>query len=129
MYIEIEPASVVPIYLQLAQQIMEGVANGELPPGAPLPSVRAFAADLGMNMHTVNKAYHYLEEKKMIEIMPKKGVFIHPEGIREATKEERERLLQELRPILTEAICLKLTQSELAELTGKLVEEIKGGTR
>lgn len=129
MYIEIEPASVVPIYLQLAQQIMEGIANGELPPGTPLPSVRAFAADLGMNMHTVNKAYHYLEEKKMIEIMPKKGVFIHPEGIREATKAERERLLQELRPILTEAICLKLTKGELAEFTEKLVEEIKGGTR
>lgn len=129
MYIEIEPASAVPIYLQLAQQIIEGVASGKLPPGAPLPSVRAFAADLGMNMHTVNKAYHYLEEKKMIEIVPKKGVFIHPDGIREATKEERERLLQELRPILAEAICRKLSKEELAELTGKLIEKIKEGTK
>lgn len=129
MYIEIEPASAVPIYLQLAQQIIEGVASGKLSPGAPLPSVRAFAADLGMNMHTVNKAYHYLEEKKMIEIVPKKGVFIHPDGIREATKEERERLLQELRPILAEAICRKLSKGELAELTGKLIEEIKEGTK
>lgn len=129
MYIEIEPASAVPIYLQLAQQIIEGMASGKLPPGAPLPSVRAFAADLGMNMHTVNKAYHYLEEKKMIEIVPKKGVFIHPDGIREATKEERERLLQELRPILAEAICRKLSKEELAELTGKLIEEIKEGTK
>lgn len=129
MYIEIEPASAVPIYLQLAQQIMEGVASGKLAPGTPLPSVRAFAADLGMNMHTVNKAYHYLEEKKMIEIMPKKGVFIHPDGIREATKEERERLLQELRPILAEAICRKISKEEMAELTGKLIEEIKEGAR
>ena len=129
MYIEIEPASAVPIYLQLAQQIIEGVARGKLSPGAPLPSVRAFAADLGMNMHTVNKAYHYLEEKKMIEILPKKGVFIHPDVIREATKEERERLLQELRPILAEAICRKLSKEELAELTGKLIEEIKEGTK
>lgn len=129
MFIEIEPDSTVPIYLQLAQQIMEGIARKELLPGTPLPSVRAFAADLGMNMHTVNKAYHYLEEKKMIEIVPKKGVFIHTEAVRSATVEEKARLEEELRPILAEALCLQFSREDLALMTEKIITSIKEGTK
>ncbi|MDN7227682.1 GntR family transcriptional regulator [Planococcus liqunii] len=129
MFIEIEPHSAVPIYLQLANQIMEGVASGGLPPGSPLPSGRSFAADLGMNMHTVNKAYHYLEEKKMIEIIPKKGVFIHPEGIRRATEEEKNRIEQELRPILAEALCLQLEKEELQQMIEQTIRKIQGGSK
>lgn len=129
MFIEIEPDSAVPIYLQLAQQIMEGVANGGLKPGEALPSVRSFAADLGMNMHTVNKAYHYLEEKQMIEIMPKKGVFIHPDGVRRATLKDRKRIEQELRPILTEALCLQMDKDELLRLTEELIKNIREGAK
>ena len=129
MFIEIEPDSSVPIYLQLAQQIMEGVANGQLKPGEALPSVRSFAADLGMNMHTVNKAYHYLEEKQMIEIMPKKGVFIHPDGVRRATVQDHKRIEQELRPILTEALCLQMDKDELLRLTEKLIKDIREGAK
>lgn len=129
MFIEIEPDSAVPIYLQLAQQIMEGVANDQLKPGEALPSVRSFAADLGMNMHTVNKAYHYLEEKQMIEIMPKKGVFIHPDGVRRATEQDCKRIEQELRPILTEALCLQMDKDELLRLTEKLIKDIREGAK
>ena len=85
MFIEIQTNSSVPIYLQLAQQLIEGIARGELKPGDSLPSVRAFAADLGMNMHTVNKAYHYLEEKEFIQIVAKSGVIIQPNGIPKAS--------------------------------------------
>lgn len=129
MFIEIETDSAVPIYLQLAQQIMEGVANGQLQPGEALPSVRSFAADLGMNMHTVNKAYHYLEEKQMIEIMAKKGVFIHPDGVRRATLKDRKRIEQELRPILTEALCLQMDKDELLRLTEELIKNIREGAK
>lgn len=113
MFIEIEANSAVPIYLQLAQQIIESVAKGSLKPGDSLPSVRAFAADLGMNMHTVNKAYHYLEEKEFIQIVQKKGVFIHENGVRKASELDRLRLKKELRPIIAEALCLQLSQAEI----------------
>jgi len=125
MFIEIEANSAVPIYLQLAQKIIEGVASGELKPGDSLPSVRAFAADLGMNMHTVNKAYHYLEEKEFIQIVQKKGVFIHENGIRQASSIERNRLKQELRPIVAEALCLQLSQEDIESLINELIFEIK----
>jgi GntR family transcriptional regulator len=125
MFIEIEADSQVPIYLQLAQQIIEGVAKGGLKPGTPLPSVRAFAADLGMNMHTVNKAYHYLEEKEFIQIVQKKGVFIHENGVRKALENDFNRLKKELRPIVAEALCLQLKQEDLNKLVRELVKDMK----
>ncbi|WP_075620290.1 GntR family transcriptional regulator [Paenisporosarcina indica] len=129
MFIEIEADSTVPIYLQLAQQVIEGVAKGELKPGDSLPSVRAFAADLGMNMHTVNKAYHYLEEKEFIQIVSKKGVFIHERSVREATEKDTDRLKKELRPMISEALCLNLSTDELQALLNDIVRDIKEGTR
>ena len=127
MFIEIETNSAVPIYLQLAQSIIEGVAKGELKPGDSLPSVRSFAADLGMNMHTVNKAYHYLEEKEFIQIVQKKGVFIHENGVRLASHSDRDRLKKELRPIVAEALCLQLSNEDLEQLVRDLISKIKEG--
>ncbi|MGE6489698.1 GntR family transcriptional regulator [Paenisporosarcina sp. NPDC076898] len=125
MFIEIEPDSAVPIYLQLAQQIIEGVAKGTLKPGDSLPSVRSFAADLGMNMHTVNKAYHFLEEKEFIQIVQKKGVVIHEKGVRKATATDRQRLTKEMRPILAEALCLQLSQEEIELLVNEIILDLK----
>lgn len=125
MFIEIEANSAVPIYLQLAQQIIEGVAKGSLKPGDSLPSVRAFAADLGMNMHTVNKAYHYLEDKEFIQIVQKKGVFIHENGVRKASELDRLRLKKELRPIVAEALCLQLSQAEIELLIHEITLDLR----
>lgn len=129
MFIEIESNSDVPIYLQLAHQLMEGIVRGELKPGDSLPSVRAFASDLGMNMHTVNKTYHYLEEKEFIQIVAKSGVIIRPSGIPEATEEEKQKLEAQLRPIITEGLVRKLSEEELVEMVRKLVQNIEEGNK
>ena len=127
MFIEIKANSDVPIYLQLAHQIMEGMVRGELKPGDSLPSVRAFASDLGMNMHTVNKAYHYLEEKDFIQIVAKSGVVIQPNSIPKATMEERQKIEAQLRPLITEGLVLKLSEEELVVMVRKLVQNIEEG--
>ncbi|AYC30661.1 GntR family transcriptional regulator [Paenisporosarcina cavernae] len=126
MFIEIEVDSSIPIYLQLARGIMEHVASGHLRPGDSLPSVRSLAADLQMNMHTVNKAYHYLEEKKFIEIVPKTGVFIHQQASREMTKEEMEQWKQELRPFIIEALCRKVSEQDMIKIIQAIQQEVKG---
>lgn len=128
MFIEIQTNSSVPIYLQLAQQLIEGIARGELKPGDSLPSVRAFAADLGMNMHTVNKAYHYLEEKEFIQIVAKSGVIIQPNGIPKATAEEQQQLAAQIRPLIAEGLVLKLSEEEMVVMVRQLVQSIKEGT-
>lgn len=127
MFIEIQTNSSVPIYLQLAQQLVEGIVRGELKPGDSLPSVRVFAADLGMNMHTVNKAYHYLEEKEFIQIVAKSGVIIQPNGIQEASEKEKQQLSEQMRPLVAEGLVLKLSEEEMIDILLGLVQKIKEG--
>lgn len=127
MFIEIKPNSSVPIYLQLAQQLMEGMAKGELKPGDSLPSVRVFAADLGMNMHTVNKAYHVLEEKDFIQIVPKSGVIVRPKGMEKATEQQKQLLAEQIRPLLAEGLVLQLSEEEMVVMVRELVRHIKEG--
>lgn len=116
MYIEIDDLSEVPIYLQLANSILHHIATGEAKPYDPLPSGRMLANDLGINMHTVNKAYHYLEDKQLIEVQPKSGAIIHPEAVRRASKVELEQLKERLKPIIDEARCRQLTTDEIFQL-------------
>lgn len=127
MFIEINSNSDVPIYLQLAHQLMEGMVRGELKAGDSLPSVRAFASDLGMNMHTVNKAYHYLEEKELIQIVAKSGVIIQPNVVSKATEEKKQKLVAQLRPYVTEGLVLNLSEEELVLMVRKLVQNIEEG--
>ena len=127
MFIEIKPNSSVPIYLQLVQQLIEGMARGELKPGDSLPSVRSFAADLGMNMHTVNKAYHLLEEKELIQIVPKSGVIIQPRGIEKATDLQKQSLAEQIRPLLAEGMVLQLSEDEMISMVRELIQHIKEG--
>ena len=55
MVIRIDQKAEEPLYLQIRSQIIAAIARGELVPGTALPSVRALASDLGINLHTVNK--------------------------------------------------------------------------
>ena len=63
MLLRVDLTSQEPIYLQIRSQIVQAVASGELQAGDPLPSVRSLASDLGVNMHTVNKAYAVLRDE------------------------------------------------------------------
>lgn len=126
MIIHIESDSDIPLYTQLTNQIIEGIARGQLQSGDSLPSVRAFAADLGVNMHTVNKSYHELEKKGIIRIVPKSGAVI-------SSQEERgmlqnisfERISLEFRPIIAEALVIGLSTEQVQELVKSIIQDIK----
>ena len=64
------------LYEQLRNQIVLGIAAGQLAPAEELPSVRNLAADLGINLHTVNKAYALLCEEGYIVMDRRKGAII-----------------------------------------------------
>lgn len=76
MVIRIDQSDEAPIYLQIRDQIIEGIARGELSSGDSLPSVRQLAADLGINLHTVNKAYAVLRDEGYVAMRGRKGAFI-----------------------------------------------------
>ena len=76
MVITIDQLSDEPIYLQLRSQIVSAIARGELASGDALPSVRSLASDLGINLHTVNKAYAVLRDEGYVAMRGRSGAFI-----------------------------------------------------
>ena len=66
MILKLDFASDVPIYLQIRNQIVLGVADGQLKSGERLPTIRALADEIGVNTMTVNKAYALLKQEGVI---------------------------------------------------------------
>ncbi|GIN84481.1 GntR family transcriptional regulator [Heyndrickxia sporothermodurans] len=125
MIIQIEPNSDIPIYTQLTNQIIEGIVRGKIRPGDSLPSVRAFAADLGVNMHTVNKSYHELEKKGIIRIVPKSGAIIRSTEEMDNQEIQFKRIESELKPMLAEALVLGMEKVQIQELILSIVQDLK----
>lgn len=76
MILRIDHASADPLYLQIRTQIIAAIARGELTSGQALPSVRKLATELGINLHTVNKAYAVLRDEGYVEVHGRSGVFV-----------------------------------------------------
>ncbi|MGL5380624.1 GntR family transcriptional regulator [Clostridium sp.] len=76
MVLRIDFDSEIAIYMQIKNEIIKGIAKREIEEGDELPSVRALAEDIGVNMHTVNKAYTLLKDDGYIKIDRRKGAVI-----------------------------------------------------
>lgn len=124
MLLHIDLQSDLPIYTQLVHQIVEGIASKQLEPGEPLPSVRSLAADLGINLHTVNKAYQQLKQEGFVQIHRQKGAMINPEPIPPADDAFLEKLANALRPIIAESICRQLDENEFIAKSRELFAQI-----
>lgn len=116
LLLSIDMQSETPIYTQIAQQIIEGIAKGEVIPGEVLPSVRALAGDLGVNLHTVNKAYHLLKQDGYVQINRKKGVMIETENLPKVDDLFLDTLTERLRPLIAEAISRGMEEQALQQL-------------
>ena len=121
----LDSESSVPLYIQLRTQIIEAIVRGELAKGDTLPSVRGLAGDLGINMHTVNKSYHDLESKGIIQIVPKKGAVIIADTKKHASEKQYENLSEELRPVVAEGLVCGLNEEDLHQLISNIILKIK----
>lgn len=100
-------ASTIPIYLQLRNQIVTGIAQGELKIGERLPTVWCLAADAGVNTMTVNKTYQILRAEGFIEIDRQKGAVVKP--VKEFSAAYQEKL-----ELISAETCLKgLSQEDV----------------
>ena len=77
---KIDPASHIPIYLQIADGIRDAVAAGVYLPGEPLPSLRVMALQAHVNANTVQKAYDELAREGLIYSQRGKGLFVAEQG-------------------------------------------------
>ena len=76
MLIRINKTSEEPLYLQIRAQIIAAIARQEIVAGEALPSVRSLASDLGINLHTVNKAYAVLRDEGYVVIRGRSGAVV-----------------------------------------------------
>lgn len=120
MIIKIDFDSGEAIYVQLCNQIIMGIAARELTDGDSLPSVRQLADMIGVNMHTVNKAYAILREQGFLTLDRRRGavVYVDKEKIRAL-----EELRADLRIALAKASCKRLTRQEVHDLIDQMYYE------
>lgn len=123
MYIQLDPSSDIAIYEQLTRQIIEGIARGELQAGERLPSVRGLAADLGVNMHTVNKSYAELEKKGILEIKPKSGAIVR-ERPDEVTLEQLATIQADLQIVVAEGKVTGVSREQFLTLVQQVMADL-----
>lgn len=124
MYIEIDFNSDEAIYIQLRNQIIMGIATSEISEGESLPSVRQLAETVGINMHTVNKAYSVLKQEGYIQLDRRKGAVI----ALDANKIEAvEKMRSQLRIVIARGLCKNISREEVHELVDEIFDEYLGG--
>lgn len=74
MIIVLQDGSEIPVFKQIRNQIVMGIADGRLVPGEKLPTVRALAEEIGINSMTVSKAYQLLKQEGYILTDRRNGV-------------------------------------------------------
>lgn len=120
MYIEIDFDSDEAIYRQLCRQIIMGIATNRLREGDSLPSVRDMAQEIGINMHTVNKAYSILKEEGYLTVDRRRGAVVY---INREKMKALDELREDLRIALAKASCKDITRSEVHEMIDEICGE------
>jgi GntR family transcriptional regulator len=128
MLIKIDFKADTPLYEQLRLQIIEGIARGLLKGGDDLPSVRQLAGDLGINLHTVNKAYGLLKAGGFIQVHRQKGVMVSPAPGPGPTKAYLTLLKKQLRPLAVEAYCRGMQKQELHTIIAAVFKSLQKNT-
>ncbi|AAK78577.1 GntR family transcriptional regulator [Clostridium acetobutylicum] len=122
MLIRIDFESETPIYEQLKNQLVIGMAKGELRRGESLPSVRQMAEDIGINLHTVNKVYNILKQEGYLNIDRRIGAVIN-ENMPERTEEFSEKLIKELEYVIADCKCRDISKKEFLDICSKIYDD------
>ena len=115
MEFRIDPTSRLPIYRQIVEQVRQGFARGALRSEERLPSVRELSRQLVVNPNTVARAFSELERDGLLHTRQGLGVFIASLKVELTRKARKERLLEMIDPLLTEAVCLGFTAEDVLD--------------
>ncbi|MDR1096788.1 MAG: GntR family transcriptional regulator [Tannerella sp.] len=105
----------VPIYRQIIDQIRFGIASGQLKLGEQLPTVRALAVELKVNLNTVSKAYKELEIKNVLETQQGTGTFISKTEQVVSEKEKEDKLREICLPFSSVAFSYGFSLDEIMQ--------------
>ena len=123
MILEVDFNSEEALYIQLRNQIIVGIATNRLKEGESLPSVRQLSESIGINMHTVNKAYTVLKQEGFVKVDRRRGAVIAIDADRIS---DLEQMRESLRVILARASCRNISREEVHALIDEIYEEYGG---
>ena len=121
MFLEIDFASEKPIYEQIRRGIIKSLSQNDLQYGETLPSVRQLASDIGVNLHTVNKAYKMLEEDGIIVMDRRFGSKI-VDKTKDISESQKRKVKEELDFIIALAKVKNIEKSDLDRIIGNIWE-------
>ena len=120
MLIKIDFSSSEAIYQQLCNQIILGIATADLEEGDVLPSVRQMADDIGINMHTVNKAYTILKQEGFVKVDRRRGAIV---SVDVNALQARQQLEKDFRKLLAQARCRNMSRQELHRMVDAIYDD------
>ncbi|MBQ9141531.1 MAG: GntR family transcriptional regulator [Lachnospiraceae bacterium] len=123
MLIKIDFNSDEAIYLQLRNQIILAIATSQFREGDSLPSVRQLADTVGINMHTVNKAYTVLRQEGFVKVDRRKGAVVAIDVNKMKVMSE---LKKDLQVMIAKGSCKNITREEFHRLIDEIYEEYGG---
>lgn len=119
MILEIDFNSEEALYIQLRNQIIIGIAAERIHEGDSLPSVRQLADHIGINMHTVNKAYSVLKQEGFVKLDRRKGAVVALDVDKLRTMQE---MKHEMSVILARGICKNVSRAEAHSLVDSIYD-------
>ena len=119
MVIKIDFQSDEALYIQLRNQIILGIATSTLREGDALPSVRQLAEDIGINMHTVNKAYSVLRQEGFVTIDRRRGAIVSLDVDKLQALDEMQK---NLRVLLAKGRCKNITRQEIHDMVDEIFD-------
>ena len=120
MIIEVDFNSDEAIYIQLCNQIIMGIATSVIHEGDSLPSVRRLADTIGVNMHTVNKAYSVLKREGYISLDKRRGAV---SSLDIDKLEELQVMKRQLQIVLARGCCKNISRQEVHELVDEIFDD------
>ena len=122
-HFRLDMRSGVPVYRQLVDQVLVGLASGSLATGDQLPTVRQLAVDLSINPNTVVRAYKELEIRGMLATQQGTGTFITSKKVKQDEAQRQRRLSQMVGEFVAHAGADGFTVDEIVERLNELVAE------
>ena len=123
MFIPISNSDPRPLYEQISEGVKEKIFKGDLSPGDALPSIRQLAQELKISVITIKRAYHELEQQKLIVTRQGRGTFVADYDTKEMENRYLFEIEQQIRTIITDAKKTKLPKRDLEKIFYKVLKE------
>ena len=122
MLLDLDFNSEVAIYTQIREQIIKSIASGDLKINESLPSVRNMASEIGVNLHTVNKAYNLLKDEGYINIDRRKGAVVNSLPLQKNDTNDKN-IKSNLDLLVAQSYLLGISREEFLEYSIKLFDK------